>query len=207
MRSCGGGSGALDARSALRAAGILPLYLAVANRLAHEPSPYLLQHKDNPVDWYPWGEEAFARARAEDKPIFLSIGYSTCHWCHVMEHESFETQAVADALEPRLRLDQGRPRGAAGRRRHLHAGRADDDGQRRLAALPLPDARRRSRSTAGRTSRPTSRWGRPGFLEILASIARGLEDARATELESSAGEMLAHLGDDDDDGERIRRRR
>ena len=62
----------------------------MANRLARESSPYLLQHKDNPVDWYPWGEEAFARARAEDKPIFLSIGYSTCHWCHVMEHESFE---------------------------------------------------------------------------------------------------------------------
>ena len=60
------------------------------NRLAREKSPYLLQHASNPVDWYPWGEEAFARARAEDKPIFLSIGYSTCHWCHVMERESFE---------------------------------------------------------------------------------------------------------------------
>src|SRR5438477_255167 len=60
------------------------------NRLARETSPYLLQHKDNPVDWYPWGEEAFARARAENKPILLSIGYSACHWCHVMEHESFE---------------------------------------------------------------------------------------------------------------------
>ena len=57
------------------------------NRLAHEKSPYLLQHAYNPVDWYPWGEEAFARARRENKPIFLSIGYSTCHWCHVMEHE------------------------------------------------------------------------------------------------------------------------
>ena len=60
------------------------------NRLAHETSPYLLQHADNPVDWYPWGEEALARARDEDKPILLSIGYSACHWCHVMEHESFE---------------------------------------------------------------------------------------------------------------------
>ncbi len=65
------------------------------NRLAREKSPYLLQHADNPVDWYPWGEEAFARARDEDKPIFLSIGYSTCHWCHVMEHESFEDAEVA----------------------------------------------------------------------------------------------------------------
>jgi len=65
------------------------------NRLQHEQSPYLLQHADNPVDWYPWGEEAFRRARAENKPIFLSIGYSTCHWCHVMEHESFEDSGVA----------------------------------------------------------------------------------------------------------------
>jgi len=65
------------------------------NRLVFEKSPYLLQHARNPVDWYPWGEEAFARAQAEDKPVFLSIGYSTCHWCHVMEHESFEDEAVA----------------------------------------------------------------------------------------------------------------
>ncbi|MCC7011288.1 MAG: thioredoxin domain-containing protein [Planctomycetes bacterium] len=65
------------------------------NRLAHETSPYLLQHASNPVDWYPWGPEALARARAEDKPIFLSIGYSACHWCHVMEHESFEDEAIA----------------------------------------------------------------------------------------------------------------
>lgn len=69
-----------------------------ANRLAQEKSPYLLQHAYNPVDWYPWGEEAFERARREDKPIFLSIGYSTCHWCHVMERESFEDQEVADVL-------------------------------------------------------------------------------------------------------------
>lgn len=68
------------------------------NRLAHEKSPYLLQHAHNPVDWYPWGEEAFAKARAADKPIFLSIGYSTCHWCHVMERESFEDKDVASIL-------------------------------------------------------------------------------------------------------------
>jgi uncharacterized protein len=65
------------------------------NRLAHETSPYLLQHADNPVDWYPWADEAFARAREEDKPILLSIGYAACHWCHVMEHESFEDDATA----------------------------------------------------------------------------------------------------------------
>src|SRR5438093_3553617 len=68
------------------------------NRLIREKSPYLLQHAYNPVDWYPWGEEAFATARREDKPIFLSIGYSTCHWCHVMERESFENDSVAAAL-------------------------------------------------------------------------------------------------------------
>ena len=68
------------------------------NALIHEASPYLQQHAHNPVHWYPWGDEAFAKARREDKPIFLSIGYATCHWCHVMEHESFEDEAVADRL-------------------------------------------------------------------------------------------------------------
>lgn len=69
-----------------------------ANRLIKEQSPYLLQHAFNPVDWYPWGEEALAKAKNEDKPIFLSIGYSTCHWCHVMAHESFEDADIASIL-------------------------------------------------------------------------------------------------------------
>src|ERR1700722_12582307 len=68
------------------------------NRLAGEKSPYLQQHAHNPVDWYPWGEEAFQKARNENKTIFLSIGYSTCHWCHVMERESFESEAIAELL-------------------------------------------------------------------------------------------------------------
>ncbi|MGD9031894.1 MAG: DUF255 domain-containing protein, partial [Desulfobacteraceae bacterium] len=68
------------------------------NRLIHEKSPYLLQHAYNPVDWYPWGEEAFKKAQKEAKPIFLSIGYSTCHWCHVMERESFEDHEVAKLM-------------------------------------------------------------------------------------------------------------
>ena len=68
------------------------------NRLQYEKSPYLLQHEHNPVDWYPWGNEAFNKAEAENRPIFLSIGYATCHWCHVMEKESFEDKAVADLL-------------------------------------------------------------------------------------------------------------
>lgn len=70
----------------------------MTNRLAREKSPYLLQHAENPVDWYPWGEEAFEKARKEDKPVFLSIGYSTCHWCHVMEEESFEDKSVAQMM-------------------------------------------------------------------------------------------------------------
>ena len=68
------------------------------NRLANETSPYLLQHQDNPVDWYPWGPEALQKAKDDDKPIFLSIGYSACHWCHVMEHESFEDVEIAEQL-------------------------------------------------------------------------------------------------------------
>lgn len=77
----------------------MPDSAKVPNRLIHEKSPYLLQHAYNPVDWYPWGEEAFAKAKAEDKPVFLSIGYSTCHWCHVMEEESFEDLEVARILK------------------------------------------------------------------------------------------------------------
>ncbi len=68
------------------------------NRLIHEKSPYLLQHADNPVDWYPWGADAFTKAQSENKPIFLSIGYSTCHWCHVMAHESFEDLKVGKLM-------------------------------------------------------------------------------------------------------------
>src|SRR5712664_305625 len=70
----------------------------MANRLARETSPYLLQHAQNPVEWFAWGEEAFTKARSEDKPVFLSIGYSACHWCHVMERESFENEEIAKTL-------------------------------------------------------------------------------------------------------------
>ena len=70
----------------------------MSNKLKNETGPYLLQHAENPVEWYPWGEEAFEKAKSEDKPVFLSIGYSTCHWCHVMAHESFENQQTAAIL-------------------------------------------------------------------------------------------------------------
>ncbi len=74
----------------------------MANRLAQESSPYLLQHADNAVDWYPWGAEAFAQAERQDKPIFVSIGYAACHWCHVMAHESFENGDIAALMNERF---------------------------------------------------------------------------------------------------------
>ena len=82
------------------------------NRLANETSPYLLQHAHNPVDWFPWGEEALTKARNEGKPIFLSIGYSACHWCHVMERESFEnegTAALMNELFVNIKVDREEP--------------------------------------------------------------------------------------------------
>src|SRR5438105_7027829 len=79
-----------------------PVAHAHTNRLALEKSPYLLQHQFNPVDWFAWGEEAFAKARQENKPIFLSIGYAACHWCHVMERESFESEEIANQLNARF---------------------------------------------------------------------------------------------------------
>lgn len=82
------------------------------NRLQFEQSPYLLQHLENPVDWRPWGSEAFQTAWEEDKPVFLSIGYSTCHWCHVMAHESFEDETVAEAINRDLSRSKSTGRSA-----------------------------------------------------------------------------------------------
>ncbi|MXZ02347.1 MAG: DUF255 domain-containing protein, partial [Chloroflexi bacterium] len=84
----------------------------MANRLAQETSPYLLQHKDNHVDWYPWGDEALTLAKELDKPIFLSVGYSACHWCHVMERESFENEEIAALLNElyvNIKVDREEP--------------------------------------------------------------------------------------------------
>ena len=111
----------------------------MANRLAGETSPYLLQHANNPVDWFPWGPDALARAKLLDRPIFLSIGYAACHWCHVMERESFEHEATARYLNDRLRVDQGRSRGAPRPRPAVHGRRPGDDRRRRLADVGLPD--------------------------------------------------------------------
>jgi uncharacterized protein YyaL (SSP411 family) len=161
------------------------------NRLSNESSPYLLQHKDNPVDWYPWGEEAFARARAEDKPIFLSIGYSTCHWCHVMEHESFEKEEVAAALsrgfvaikvdrEERPDVDDIYMQAV-----QLMTGQ----GGWPLSLFLTPD---RKPFYGGTYFPPLPRWGKPGFPQLLASVATAWKDRRE-ELESSAAEMVARL--------------
>ena len=83
----------------------------MSNPLADATSPFLLRHKDNPVDWYPWGEAAFKQARAENKPIFLSLGYSSCHWCHVKERESFEDEELAQLLNTHvasIKVDQAK---------------------------------------------------------------------------------------------------
>ena len=166
------------------------------NRLANETSPYLLQHAHNPVDWYPWGEEAFARARAEDKPILLSVGYSACHWCHVMERESFENPDIAGADEPPLRQHQGRSRGAAGRRSHLHAGRAVDDRPRRLADDRVPHARRHA--VLRRHVLPAAGPSRPAGLPAAARRRSPTPGSRGAARSCSPGAQLTEsLGQTD----------
>jgi hypothetical protein len=163
----------------------------VPNRLAQEKSPYLLQHADNPVDWYPWGAEAFARAKAEDKPIFLSIGYSTCHWCHVMEHESFENEGIAGLINRDfipIKVDrEERPD-------------VDDvymtavqtmtgSGGWPLSLFLTPEGRP---FHGGTYYPPDDRYGRPGFPALLAAISDAWKSRRA-ELETSAGRLVDHL--------------
>jgi uncharacterized protein YyaL (SSP411 family) len=147
-----------------------PLPEPFTNRLADETSPYLLQHADNPVDWYPWGEEAFARARAEDKPIFLSVGYSACHWCHVMAHESFEdveTAALMNEHYVNIKVDrEERPD-------------VDDvymsavqmmtqQGGWPMSVFMTPDGKP---FYGGTYYAPDGRHGRPGFRQVLLSIS------------------------------------
>jgi uncharacterized protein YyaL (SSP411 family) len=141
------------------------------NRLARERSPYLLQHAGNPVDWYPWGDEAFAKARAEDKPIFLSIGYSTCHWCHVMEHESFEQPAVAAVLNEHfvsIKVDR-EERPDVDRVYMTFVQATTGHGGWPMSVWLTPDLKP---FYGGTYFPPSSKWGRPGFAEILAELAR-----------------------------------
>lgn len=161
------------------------------NRLQSEKSPYLLQHADNPVDWYPWGEEAFRKAKEEDKPIFLSIGYSTCHWCHVMEHESFEDPEVARLMnenfinikvdrEERPDIDELYMTVA-----QLLTGR----GGWPLTILMSPDQKPFFASTY---IPKESRYGRPGMLELIPRIAE-VWKARREEVDSSSESILQAL--------------
>ena len=141
------------------------------NRLAAEASPYLLQHKDNPVDWYPWGNEAFARARQENKPIFLSVGYSTCHWCHVMEHESFENDGLAELLNQHfvsIKVDR-EERPDVDRVYMTFVQATTGSGGWPMSVWLTPSLQP---FYGGTYFPPTSRWGKPGFSEILEEIAR-----------------------------------
>lgn len=139
------------------------------NRLVHEKSPYLQQHAYNPVDWYPWGEEAFDRARRENKPIFLSIGYSTCHWCHVMERESFEdeeTAAMMNELFVNIKVDrEERPDVDSV---YMAAAQAiNGNGGWPLSAWLTPE---REPFYVGTYFPPRSAYGRPGFRDALGSL-------------------------------------
>lgn len=161
------------------------------NRLAGESSPYLRQHAHNPVDWYPWGPEALERARALDRPIFLSIGYSACHWCHVMEHESFENEATARLLnehfvsikvdrEERPDLDQI----------YMAAVQAlTGQGGWPTSVFLTPQLRP---FTGGTYFPPDDRYGRPGFPRVLQTIADWWVSQRA-ELEDASNRITEHI--------------
>jgi len=161
------------------------------NRLIHEKSPYLLQHARNPVDWYPWGKEAFARAKEENKPIFLSVGYSTCHWCHVMERESFENEDTAELInryyisikvdrEERPDIDEIYMNAT-----QLIAGR----GGWPNSVWLMPDG---TPWYAGTYFPPQDTHGRPGFRTILTKLAQFWHD-RPEEVKVQANKLLSAM--------------
>jgi uncharacterized protein YyaL (SSP411 family) len=161
------------------------------NRLAQERSPYLLQHAGNPVDWYPWGEAAFARARGEDKPIFLSIGYSTCHWCHVMEHESFENADIAARLNAdfvSIKVDR-EERPDVDRVYMAFVQATTGSGGWPMTVFLTPELKP---FFGGTYFPPASRWGRPGFADLLAELAGVWKNDRPR-VEQAAGELLERL--------------
>jgi uncharacterized protein YyaL (SSP411 family) len=154
------------------------------NALAREASPYLRQHQDNPVDWLPWGEAAFAEARERDVPIFLSIGYSTCHWCHVMAHESFENADVAAVLNRGfvpVKIDR-EERPDIDRIYMAFVQVSTGSGGWPMSVWLTPDLKP---FYGGTYFPPTSRWGRPGFIDILREITRAWRDERARVVESA----------------------
>ena len=163
----------------------------MSNRLAAEKSPYLRQHADNPVDWYPWGEEAFAKARTEQKPIFLSIGYSTCHWCHVMAHESFENAAVAGVLNRDfvpVKLDR-EERPDLDRVYMTYVQSTTGHGGWPMSVWLTPGLKP---FYGGTYFPPEDRQGRPGFVTLLNAISRHWREQREKIL-TGADEVVAAL--------------
>jgi uncharacterized protein len=164
---------------------------SATNRLGREKSPYLLQHQHNPVDWYAWGEEAFAKARRENRPIFLSIGYSTCHWCHVMERESFESPQVAACLNQHfvsIKVDrEERPDVDKIYMSFVQA--TSGQGGWPLNVFLTPDLKP---FYGGTYFPPDDRHGRPGFLHLLQQI-RQLWETRRSELANSAADIHSRL--------------
>ncbi|MDQ5980864.1 MAG: hypothetical protein QG602_3842 [Verrucomicrobiota bacterium] len=163
---------------------------APGNRLARETSPYLRQHATNPVDWYPWGPEAFARARAENKLIFLSVGYSTCHWCHVMERESFADPAVAAVLNAAfvcIKVDR-EERPDVDRLYMTYLQAATGGGGWPMTLWLTPDLKP---VFGGTYFPPESAPGRPGLKLLAARLAQAWEDDRATVLAQAEGIFAA----------------
>jgi len=163
----------------------------MTNRLAHETSPYLLQHAHNPVDWYPWGEEALSRARSENKPIFLSIGYSACHWCHVMERESFESDRIAEILNREfvaIKVDrEERPDIDSIYMQAVQM--MTGHGGWPMSMFLLPNGRP---FYAGTYFPPDDRHGMPGFQRVLESVATAYRERRA-EVEEASSEVQSAL--------------
>jgi len=173
------------------------------NRLAQEKSPYLLQHQHNPVDWYPWGEAAFEKAKRENKPIFLSIGYSTCHWCHVMERESFENEEIAEVLNKyfvSIKVDR-EERPDLDRVYMSYVQAVTGSGGWPMSVWLTPELKP---FFGGTYFPPTDRWGRPGFKTLLLKIAESWEKDRDTILAVSerATYQLAEIANQMADAER-----
>lgn len=163
----------------------------MSNKLIHEKSPYLLQHAYNPVAWHPWGQEAFEKAKMEDKPIFLSIGYSTCHWCHVMEQESFENDRIAEILNREficVKVDrEERPDVDAVYMSVCQA--MNGQGGWPLTILMTPECRP---FYSGTYFPPEARYGRVGLLELLNAVAKQWKEQRE-QLTDSAGQIMDYL--------------
>jgi hypothetical protein len=165
------------------AAEISPAQVEFTNRLIHEKSPYLLQHAHNPVDWYPWGEEAFAKARREHKPIFLSIGYSTCHWCHVMEREEFEKPDLAAIMNKdfvNIKVDR-EERPDVDRVYMAFVQATTGGGGWPMSVWLTPDLKP---FFGGTYFPPNDRYGQPGFTKVLQRIADAWEKDHAKIIES-----------------------